>query len=156
MCDTVLHPRHKLEYFKKAAWPASWCSTAKDLVRNTYELSYANRTDLIDASSSEDESGKDNTVSTQIYRRNMLLTLAKPSDEEDKNIFDNLLSLAKPQTSHFRDELAVYLLAPIEEADDPILWWSEHRAIYPRLSRMALDYLTIPGKPSNTFQVFGY
>jgi hypothetical protein len=81
--------------------------------------------------------------------------LAKPSDEEDKNIFDNLPSLAKPQTSHLRDELAVYLLAPIEEAEDPILWWSERRAVYPRLSRMALDYLTIPGtsaKSSNTFQ----
>ena len=148
MCDVVLHPHHKLEYFKKAAWPASWCSTAKDLVRTTYELSYANRTDLIDASSSEDESGKDNMVSTQIYRRNMLLMLAKPSDEEDKNIFDNLPSLTKPQTSRFCDELAVYLLAPIEEAEDPILWWSEHRAVYPQLLHMALDYLTIPGKSS--------
>ena len=87
----------------------------------------------------------------------MLLTLAKPSDEEDKNIFDNLPSLAKPQTSRLRDELAVYLLAPIEEAEDPILWWSERRAVYPRLSCMALDYLTIPGKSStNTFQAFGH
>lgn len=60
----------------------------------------------------------------------MPLMLAKPSDEEDKNIFNNLPSLAKPQTSHLHDELAVYLLAPIEEAENPILWWSERRAIY--------------------------
>ncbi len=83
--------------------------------------------------------------------------LAKPSDEEDKNIFDNLPSLAKPQTSRLCDELAVYLLAPIKEAEDPILWWSKRRAVYPRLSCMALDYLTIPGKSStNTFQAFGH
>ncbi len=79
MCDVVLHPRHKLEYFKKAAWLASWYSTARDLVRTTYELSYANRTDLIDVSSSEDESGKDNMVSAQIYRPNMLLTFIRVS-----------------------------------------------------------------------------
>ena len=64
-------------------------------------------------------------------KRNTPLMLAKPLDEEDKNIFDNLPSLAKPQTSHLCDELTFYLLAPIEEAEDPILWWSEHHAIYP-------------------------
>ena len=37
----VLHPRHKLEYFKKAGWPESWIQMASDLVRDEFDMSYA-------------------------------------------------------------------------------------------------------------------
>ena len=37
----VLHPRHKLEYFKTAGWEDDWIATAHRIVRNTYERSYA-------------------------------------------------------------------------------------------------------------------
>ena len=30
---TVLHPRHKLHYFKKAGWEEGWIETARDIVR---------------------------------------------------------------------------------------------------------------------------
>ncbi|KAG1777140.1 hypothetical protein EV702DRAFT_970267, partial [Suillus placidus] len=36
----VLHPRHKLEYFKTAGWEDDWIATAHCIVRNTYERSY--------------------------------------------------------------------------------------------------------------------
>lgn len=67
------------------------------------------------------------------------------------NIFDNLPSLAKPKTSRLRDELGNYLGTDIEEVEDPIAWWNERRSVYPRLSRMALDYLSVPGKFKLTY-----
>ncbi|KAG2738578.1 hypothetical protein P692DRAFT_201673926, partial [Suillus brevipes Sb2] len=33
----VLHPRHKLAYFKRANWEQQWIDTAETLVRNAYE-----------------------------------------------------------------------------------------------------------------------
>lgn len=37
----VLHPRHKLQYFKNAGWSAEWIETAKALVRDEFDRSYA-------------------------------------------------------------------------------------------------------------------
>ena len=55
-------------------------------------------------------------------------------------------SLLKPiKHSRFRDEIDRYLAMDTEAVADPLLWWFEHRSMYPALSRMALDYLTIPG-----------
>jgi esterase/lipase len=43
------------------------------------------------------------------------------------------------------DKLEHYLLTGPEQVDDIIKWWTECSAEYPCLSRMALDYLSIPG-----------
>ena len=50
-----------------------------------------------------------------------------------------------PATKH-QDELDKYFKADLEEVDDVIGWWQQHRGWYPQLSRMAMDYLSIPGK----------
>jgi len=48
-----------------------------------------------------------------------------------------------------RDELAKYLSTDCElHVDDGLLWWHKWKHIYPHLSQMALDYLSIPGKLS--------
>ena len=39
-----------------------------------------------------------------------------------------------------RDELERYLSTDPENVTNVIAWWHEHRAMYPCLSRMALDY----------------
>lgn len=44
------------------------------------------------------------------------------------------------------DELKRYLAGEAVPVSDPIQWWQDRRKAYPRLSRMAIDYLTIPGK----------
>jgi hypothetical protein len=36
----VLHPRHKLSYFKNAGWEDEWVETAEALVRDEYKHSY--------------------------------------------------------------------------------------------------------------------
>jgi len=41
-------------------------------------------------------------------------------------------------------ELDDYLSKPVEKVRDPIGWWWHHRASYPKLSKMALDYLSVP------------
>lgn len=38
--SSVLHPRHKLEYFKSAGWEDEWIITAKAIVRTEYERCY--------------------------------------------------------------------------------------------------------------------
>jgi hypothetical protein len=36
----VLHPRHKLRYFKNAGWQDDWIEQAEDIVRTEFNLSY--------------------------------------------------------------------------------------------------------------------
>jgi hypothetical protein len=48
----------------------------------------------------------------------------------------------------YNDELDQYLKmkpAPVDQCPNPIRWWLDRKADYPNLSRMALDYLIIPG-----------
>jgi hypothetical protein len=35
-------------------------------------------------------------------------------------------------------------LTPSEKVQDPIAWWWDHRNTYPKLLKMAFDYLSIP------------
>lgn len=45
-----------------------------------------------------------------------------------------------------QDELEHYLATEHDRnVDNAIEWWIDHRSTYPRLSRMARDFLTIPG-----------
>jgi hypothetical protein len=37
----VLHPRHKLEYFKRAGWDNEWIATAREIVQTEFDRSYA-------------------------------------------------------------------------------------------------------------------
>jgi hypothetical protein len=60
-----------------------------------------------------------------------------------KNIFDELPDLVSTNT---HDELDRYLMADVEKVKDGLMWWNERRTAFPRLSRMACDYLSIPGK----------
>ena len=43
------------------------------------------------------------------------------------------------------NELDKYLSQGIKKVRDPIAWWWNHQKVYPWLSAMALDYLSIPG-----------
>ena len=38
---SVLHPSHKLNYFKTAGWEEEWVQTAEDIVRTEFEQAYA-------------------------------------------------------------------------------------------------------------------
>jgi hypothetical protein len=59
-------------------------------------------------------------------------------------MFDVLLK-PSPSSKATGDEIDRYLATDPEEVENPLLWWWERRSMYPDLSRMALDYLSIPG-----------
>ena len=71
-------------------------------------------------------------------------------------MFDDLPALTVPHAVELRDELAQYLSTDPEQVKDVLLWWNERKSMYPRLSRMALDYLSIPGESITTFYAFPY
>jgi len=74
---------------------------------------------------------------------------SKTASSSAINIFDDLPALRPPKAATHRDELAKYLSTDRKlHVNDGLLWWHERKHIYPRLSQMALDYLSIPGKPS--------
>jgi hypothetical protein len=53
--------------------------------------------------------------------------------------------LAPIRSAALIDELSLYLNTDVENIQDVLQWWYEKRKTYPRLYRMALDYLSIPG-----------
>jgi hypothetical protein len=67
--------------------------------------------------------------------------------QEHYNIFDNLPSLVEPKSSELRDDLDHYLSTDPEQVNNILVRWNDRKASFPSLSRMALDYLTIPGEP---------
>jgi hypothetical protein len=75
------------------------------------------------------------------------LTYCTP--QKSDNTFDNLTYKPKKKRTADVDELTRYLAAVCVDIEDPIAWWLENAHTYPRLSRMALDYLMIPGTLSS-------
>jgi len=62
------------------------------------------------------------------------------------NIFDDLPTLQGPEATTLLDELAMYLSTGRDlKVKDGLHWWFEHKHLYPNLSRMAINYLSIPG-----------
>src|SRR5216683_2083332 len=50
---SVLHPHHKLQYFKTTGWQNDWIQTAKTLVYDEFECSYASTNDNNDSNLDE-------------------------------------------------------------------------------------------------------
>ena len=134
----VLHPSHKVDYFRQADWTDEWCKTAVGIVQAEFERAYAG----ID---SEDSGDSQPICVSFFFSLFLFMSFQEASEMVSDNIFDSLPVLSAPKKAKLADELTRYLTEPTEVAPDPLLWWIERRAIYPYLSRMALDYLCIPG-----------
>jgi hypothetical protein len=61
------------------------------------------------------------------------------------NMFNNLLEAAPPSPDN-HGELNRYLAMDVKDVKDGIMRWHERCTTFPRLSYMARDYLSIPGK----------
>jgi hypothetical protein len=62
-------------------------------------------------------------------------------------MFDTLeLFTGMDEDEDEKDELDRFLGKDMLKVDNPIKWWLSKSSLYPSLSRMALDYLMIPGK----------
>ena len=74
--------------------------------------------------------------------------------QDSYNIFDNLPCLVEPKSSELRDELDRYLSTDPEQVDNVLVWWNDRSASFPSLSRMALNYLSIPATSVDVERVF--
>ena len=62
-------------------------------------------------------------------------------------MFDNLMDdMPTPTSSSADDELQCYLATDVEDVKDGLMWWYERCMMFPHLSHMAHDYLSIPGE----------
>jgi hypothetical protein len=64
-------------------------------------------------------------------------------EDEDRETDFADISLGKRSV---RNKLDEFLAQPVEDVKDALGWWYKHRQVYPSLSRMARDYLSIPGE----------
>lgn len=136
----VLHPRHKLQYFKDVGWEENWVNTAKDIVRTEFDRKYT--------SLKVEEAPKTLKVCFAFvaFVLDLIHSFLKGLGSSSKNIFDNLPALSAPKKATLRDDLDRYLSTDPEDVTDALQWWYEHKHTYPHLHRMALDYLSIPGR----------
>jgi hypothetical protein len=119
----VLHPGMKLDYFRNQKWEEEWIEQAENLVREEYIVRYEKVLD------------DTNTAPTGMGHLN--------ADNEEGFASFGILSVATcPRAS----EIQEYLSLPVENVKDPLKWWTDNKNVYPNLHRMALDYLSIPGK----------
>ncbi|KAJ8474625.1 hypothetical protein ONZ51_g7088 [Trametes cubensis] len=133
----VLHPRYKTAYFKQLNWTRAYIESTRKLVRAEYDTIYARMPPpLADESDGEAEhpDGCEKNVDSS------------GAESVSENIFDNMPDLfsGNSRRTLSNDELDLYLKAEPEAVSNPIQWWHTRRRLFPRLSRMALDYLTIP------------
>ncbi|KAG6851590.1 hypothetical protein C0991_007837, partial [Blastosporella zonata] len=119
--QSVLDPKRKLEYFADNDWPSDWIKTAKGIVRDLFDDKYQFEVEEIKSVEPSEA--------------------ARTSD----NMFDNAKQLYSRKRMQLRDELDRYLNSDVKDVDNVIQWWVDHRQQYPSLSRMAFDYLMIPG-----------
>jgi len=59
-----------------------------------------------------------------------------------------------PKPAQLSDELKIYLSSDPLQVDDVLTWWFKRRDQFPCLSRMARDYLSIPGTSVDVERVF--
>lgn len=52
------------------------------------------------------------------------------------------------------NEIDRYLREAVENVKEPLRWWFQNRQVYPKLSRMALDYLSTPPTSTAVERVF--
>jgi len=128
-CRIVLHPWHKLNYFKHAGWESNWINIAEQLVHNQFQHSYSTSDSTADVATAANSDVEASTT-----------CLGQVS-----NIFNDLPSLAPLKVTDQRSELDRYLGSDVKNIIDALQWWNGHCKAYPHLSRIALDYLTIPG-----------
>jgi hypothetical protein len=77
----VLHPRHKLTYFKNAGWETDWIDAAERIVRTEFKRSYARDdgvdVDVVDGERLTDDEEMSAEVSTILPYNLSCLTFAR-------------------------------------------------------------------------------
>jgi len=139
----VLHPRYKLRYFEKQEFDKEWINAAEKIVKDKFKRRYS------DYVVSKTPAPRSSTTRKKAHHHN-------DDSESGHSILSSGMSSDEDE---FLSELDRYLSTPrIKDVEDPLGWWYGNRGTYPRLWRMARDYLTIPGtfEPSITYPLIIY
>lgn len=151
---TVLHPSYKTAYFEKAGWLPEWIEIAEGLVRKQFAAKYADREISVEADDDGSAADDEDEESPRTQVRPCVCSAWTPyrlrahwqrGVDSEVNLFDNLPFLNAAPEPADSDEIKRYLAADVIPMKDPISWWQGKRKQFPRLSRMAIDYLNIPG-----------
>ena len=95
------------------------------------------------------------TLKKKSYSHNLNLQNDPRETTGSTNIFDDLPSLKPSEDKEPQDELERFLSTERDlNVKDGLRWWVDRKHLYPRLSRMALDYLSIPGKLYSLFAIY--
>ena len=123
----------KLKYFQQHRWSKAWVDTAEEIVReefSKYKIPQATGpASVCYCYSLYAPTSIFNSMQTELG-----------DDQDGIDFFD--IPMDGIQETNGLDE---YLSQAIEKVRDPITWWWDHQKVYPWLSAMVLDYLSIPG-----------
>jgi hAT family C-terminal dimerisation region len=73
--------------------------------------------------------------------------VSEPQSASASSVADDLMDFGNLPMDNIVEvsELDMYLTQPVKKVRDAIAWWWDRRAVFPKLSSMALDYLSTPG-----------
>ena len=149
-----LHPAFRWRWFEKQ-WKSrpSWVNNAKRKVQEVWDCEYRDHEDELAPAAPERDSFEEPPPKRQRLYLNSFQEFSESGRErpisrdssDDNNAFE------------FDDECEVWQQTR-EKTDrmvtDPIAYWHEKRLRYPRLSRMALDFLTIQSMSAECERLF--
>lgn len=151
----ALHPGLKLEYFRRQNWPDAWIATAQEILENVFEAyteKYDRAANVTTSSMVSIYSFFPSLVPTStgylshLYQAPESSTAAASSSKVSDDAFATYANISILDDATPKTELTKFLESDREDVTDPLKWWYNHRAQYPVLSHMALDYLSAPGK----------
>ena len=77
------------------------------------------------------------------------------------SVLDDLLGVSStsmdvdPSSVNGETELNAYMrVQQVANDTDPLMWWKQHQEEFPRLARMARQYLTVPASSASTERLF--
>ena len=144
----MLHPKYKLSYFRAKKWPEEWVKAAKTVLREQWLTNYnANNSSEPSSQSSSSVSCFSSPTPLCI---NLTLTFRVVQEAARDSLFSSLDDFG---TDDLSDELEEYLNMPTISTKglDPLMWW--HAIGDSPLARMAIDFLSAPGKFYSHFLV---
>ena len=158
-----MNPSYKLSYFRKADWPENWIQEARRLVTHEWTMRYKPTTAATSTTAPAESAVRSHPRKFRMstggkavsslplnalhYIHSVLIQINVHKPRETRDLF---ASISARSAHTDRDALEAYLeAAPLTTVRDPLAYWNaalKSGSEDPALARMALDFLSIPGK----------
>lgn len=142
ICSQVLHPGLKLEYFRKQEWEPKWIENAELITRDAFTC--------YKGLGSADEPG------IMLVDEVCCFVVNKILSTHFNCRMTNFGNISVGTIPVQLSELDKYLNSNTVKIANPLKWWTENSHTYSQLSRMALDYLSIPGRFQQSISLHNY